>query len=233
MKTIVLSFKMLIKHILRDGMLYVICIAPVFIVGLVDWILPQFIASILPFDIKPYYLLLDLFIAVLIPYLFCFASSMAILEEIDENISPYLSVTPLGKQGYLISRLILPAAISAVITFFILFFGSLTNLSVLEALLLSVFMALISIISSMLVVVFAKNKVEGMAISKMSGLSMLGLFIPFFIHNNIQYFFGFMPTFWIAKFAITKDYLYILPITICIGIGGRVLFNWYQSKIEI
>lgn len=233
MKTILLSFKMLIKHISRDGMLYVICIAPVFMVGLIDWVVPQFVASILPFDIEPYYLLLDLFVAILVPYLFCFASSMAILEEIDQNVSPYLAVTPLGKRGYLVSRLILPAAISAVITFLMLVVGSLTRLSLLEALLLSIFMAFVAVISSMMVVVFAKNKVEGMAISKMSGLIMIGLFIPFFIHDNIQYLFGFMPTFWIAKLAITKDYLYVLPIIICIGLGIKFLVNRYQSKIEI
>lgn len=228
-----MSFKILVRHIARDGMLYVICVAPVFVVGLIDWVVPEFVAPILPFDIQPYYLLLDLFVAILVPYLVCFACSMTILEEIDQNVSPYLALTPLGKGGYIVSRLVLPEAISAGVTFVMLAVGSLTRLSVLEAMLISVFMTLVAVICSMMVVVFAKNKVEGMALSKMSGLIMIGLFIPFLVHNNVQYIFGFMPTFWIAKFAITKQYIYLLPAIGCIALWLKLLAKGYRSEIEI
>ena len=222
---------MLMQHISKDRMLFVLCVAPIAVVTLFGWVLPQYVAPHLPFAIAPYYLLLDLLMAVLAPYLFCFASSMAILEEIDSNVSAYFAVTPLGKTGYMLSRLFLPAAISAVITWSILLIWALTFQSPIEALLISMFMSLSALISSMLIVSISNNKVEGMAVSKMSGLIMIGLFIPFFITENIQYIFGFLPTFWIAKFSITKDWIYIIPVVACSSIWIGVLLKGYQAKI--
>lgn len=232
MRAILLSFKMLIKHISRDGMLLMVCIAPVLMIALLYWVLPQFIEPILPFDIKPYYLIFDLFSAIMISYIFCFASSMAVLEELDDNISPYLSVTPLGKVGYLVSRLLIPAVISILVTICILNIWSFTKPTTIDIVVISIFLSLCSVIASMLVIVVAKNKVEGMAMSKLSGLIMIGLFIPFFVYGDIQYLFGFLPTLWIAKFAITHDYLYLIPTAICTVVWIALLLRKYQRKIE-
>lgn len=39
------------------------------------------------------------------------------------------------------------------------------------------------------------NKVEGMALAKVSALVMVGLIIPFVITDSIQYVFSFIPSF--------------------------------------
>ena len=50
----------------------------------------------------------------LAPAMFCFAAAMVVLEERDEGAwLPYLCITPLGRNGYLISRLGVPAVLAA------------------------------------------------------------------------------------------------------------------------
>ena len=172
-----------------------------------------------------------LMIAAMTPYLFCFASSLAILEEIDDHIATYLSVTPVGKDGYLFSRLILPSIVSAVITVLLMTFYSLSNISIMMIVVLSISTAILAIITSMIVVCVAKNKVEGMAISKISGLLLVGLFIPSFITGNIQYLFGVIPSFWIAKLALLENYLYLFPLITCSTIWIVRLQKTYRNKL--
>ena len=231
MRATIASFNMLLKHISRDGMLILISVAPLLMVVLFSYILPTYIEQILPFELSRYYILLDLMIAAMTPYLFCFASSLAILEEIDDHIATYLSVTPVGKDGYLFSRLILPSIVSAVITVLLMTFYSLSNISIMMIVVLSISTAILAIITSMIVVCVAKNKVEGMAISKISGLLLVGLFIPSFITGNIQYLFGVIPSFWIAKLALSENYLYVFPLITCSTIWIVRLQKTYRNKL--
>lgn len=54
---------------------------------------------------------------------------MVMLGEIDDNISKYLIITPIGKSGYLISRLGIPAILAFAITVILLLTFSLTKIS--------------------------------------------------------------------------------------------------------
>lgn len=230
-KALKVSLLMLIKQISHDGMLIMACFAPILLGVVLYYILPKYIEPYLSFNISNYYLILDLMVAVMTSFLFCFVSTLTILEEMDDNIAPYMIVTPLGKRGYLISRLFIPAIIAAFITIIPLSFWSLSNLSLLMAIVISSSSSLLSIITSMLVIVLAKNKVEGIALSKISGILLIGFFIPFFVQDSYQYLFSFLPSFWIAKMAITNTYLYLIPMLICSFIWLLTLLHIYKRKL--
>lgn len=213
MNAVINSFKMFIKEILRDSMLAVVIICPIlagtvfhFGIPLLDKVIGvQFhIDPVL----QPFYLLFDLFLVVLTPYMFCFASSMVIISEFDDNISNYITVTPVGKTGYLVSRLVFPSIISCFVSIIVLSVFALSSPSLLMIILLSIFSSILCIIPSLIIVSFSKNKVEGMAFAKVSGLLLVGVIIPFFIDNNAQYIFSFMPSFWISKFILTNNILF-------------------------
>lgn len=51
----------------------------------------------------------------------------------------------------------------------------------------------------MMIVAFAANRVEGLAISKLTGITMIGLIIPWFIFDSKLWFLGFLPTFWLGQ----------------------------------
>lgn len=233
MKPILNSFKMFIKEILRDSMLAVVLISPI-LAGIAFHFgipfLDNIIVNKLNIDpiFQPYYLLFDLFLAILTPYMFCFASSMVIISEFDDNIANYISVTPVGKTGYLVSRLVFPSIISCFIGIIVLLIFSLSNLPLYIITLLSVFSSILCIIPSLIIVSFSKNKVEGMAFAKLSGLILIGIIIPFFIHDNNQYIFSFMPSFWISKFALTSNILFS-----AFAIFSSLIWIYFLYKIFI
>lgn len=57
------------------------------------------------FSLQPYYPMFDLFLSIMAPVLLCFAFAMITLEEIDDKVSRYFSITPLGKSGYIFQGL--------------------------------------------------------------------------------------------------------------------------------
>ena len=228
MKALTASFKIFLVQISRDFMLYVICIVPLLVsfvfrfgVPYLDRLLSGYFqtATIL----SDYYLLFDLFLASITPMMFCFVSSLVILSEYDENITNYLAVTPIGKKGYLFSRLIIPAAISCAISFILVFFFSLTVWTPLMIFTVSALSGIASILFSLLIVSFSHNRVEGLAIGKFSTLLMLGLPVPFFLLSNVQYLFAFLPSFWIAKLRVENNYLFVFP-AIAVSLIWIVLF---------
>lgn len=121
----------------RDMMLVVVCFAPVLAGVFFKFAIPCIERMLIDWTgagalLAPYYGLCDLLFAMLTPVMFCFAAAMAMLEEHDDYIQQYLFITTLGRKGYLISRIGLPAAIALVVTVVLLPVFKLTALSVLE-----------------------------------------------------------------------------------------------------
>ena len=78
----------------------------------------------------PYYRLIDIGYSLLAPAMFCFVSAMVVLEERDEGLASYSAITPLGKKGYLLSRLGIPAVCATVLTGLLLLPFSVSRLQI-------------------------------------------------------------------------------------------------------
>jgi fluoroquinolone transport system permease protein len=231
-----ISFLQFLNQLFKDAMLILLCMAPVLCgffllygVPFVQSLLIQYLS--MPDLLPPYYLLIDLFLGAMTPLLYCFAAAYVILGEIDDGISKYLAVTPIGKKGYLISRLGIPAMIAAVVSIVILRIFCLTELSFSTILIIAFMMSFLGLTEALLVVAISSNKVEGMAISKLTGLLFLGLPAPFFLTGNIQYVLFLLPSFWVAKFVLEKQILFMV-----IGLitsFGWILFLYQKFKKKI
>ena len=236
-KVIAIAFLQFLKQLLKDAMLILLCVAPVlcglfFQIGipLIQSLLTQYLNK--PELLPPYYLLFDLLLASVTPLLFCFASAYVILGEIDDGISRYLAVTPIGKKGYLISRLVIPTIFAYIVSVIIMSIFKLTALSLVRILVLSLMSSLLGLIEALLVVSISSNKVEGMAVSKLSGIFFLGLPAPFFISGNIQYLLFFLPTFWLAKYAINQQILTALIGILITIVWIILLYKKFKNKIN-
>lgn len=214
-KRLSISFMQYLNQIARDAMLFLSCLAPVLYGLFMKFGIPaaeKFLTGYYSREevLVPYFLIFDLFLVVLTPMMFSFASSMVILGEIDDGITKYMSVTPLGRGGYLISRLILPLTLSIVVSIIVMNVFSLDIISFEMIILLSFLSSVLGFITTMMVVSLSTNKVEGMAITKMSGISMIGIILPFFVLTRIQYLAIMLPSFWMAKFALEGKITYLI-----------------------
>lgn len=232
-KAIRLSFFQMVLTMRRDMMLFVSCLAPV-PAGL-------FFRFAIPFSeavltdcfhtaavISPYYRLADILYAMLPPTMFCFVSAMVSLEETDEKTAAYLFITPLGKAGYLAARFGVPSAAAFLVTIVLLPVFKLTALSPVTILLLTAAGTLQGIIAALLILTVSSNKLEGMAVAKLSSSTILGAAVPFFIQSDVQYTISPLPSFWIGKAISENVMLYMLPAFALSAMWICLLLKRYQ-----
>lgn len=236
MKAIRSCFIQMLLYMRRDMMLSASCLVPL-LAGLLFRFGIPFLEAILidcfhiPAVIAPYYRLIDVFFVMLSPTMFCFVSAMVALEEADEKTANYLFITPLRKTGYLSARFGVPAIAAFLVTLILLPLFKLTTLSPNAILMLAAAGTLQGIIVGLLVLTLSSNKLEGMAVAKLSMLTILGTVIPFFIKDNVQYVLFLLPSFWIGKAACENILLFILPSFALSAIWIYLLLKWYcKSK---
>lgn len=236
MKAIRLSFFQMIAYMRRDLMLFVACLVPILAGIAFKFLIPVLETALTNwFDlssvISPYYELIDLLLTMLAPTIFCFVSAMIVLEETDEKTGAYLFITPLGKIGYLIARFGIPLAFAFVITLIILPVFKLTPLSFGEMFLLSFSGALQGLLVALLIVTLSSNKLEGMAISKLSSTIIFAAVVPYVLTSNVQFVVSPLPSFWIGKAICDNSLLYMLPAIALSALWIFILLRRYLKKI--
>lgn len=236
MKIIFRSFLQMMRAICHDMMLFAVCLGPVLCGILFKFGIPlleYFLCTQLQKKefLAPYYGLLDIFFAMLASVLFCYTAAMVVLEENDDKVIRYLFVTRLGKKGYLISRFGIPSGIAFVFTLVLLTFFSLTKPGIAERLLLGLSGACMGLIVALIVVVFSTNKLEGMAMIKLSTVIMLGGVAPYFVEHPVKYLLAPLPSFWMGK-GMLEGSLWSFGISLMVSIVWIVaLFIKFQKKI--
>lgn len=236
MKAIRLSFFQMLAYLRRDMMLFAACLAPVLAELLFRFAIPLLEAALTDWFhqsaiLSPYYALIDILFSMLSPTMFCFVSAMVALEENDEKTAQYLFIIPLGKLGYLTARFGVPAAAGFLITVILLPAFKLTAFSPIAILLLAAGGTLQGMMVALLVVTFSSNKLEGMAVTKLSTLPVFGAAIPFFIKGNVQYMLSPLPSFWIGKAIVEHTIMYMLPAFPLSLVWIYVLLKRYLRKI--
>ena len=236
MRAIRLSFFQMLAYMRRDMMLFAACLAPILAGLLFRFGVPFLEAALTDWFhisaiISPYYALIDILFAMLSPVMFCFVSAMISLEEADEKTAAYLFITPLGRNGYLVARFCLPAVAAFLVTVVLLPACKLTSLSPAEIVLLAAGGALQGIIISLLILTFSSNKLEGMAVTKLSSLMIFGAAVPFFIKHNVQYVISPLPSYWIGKAILENALPYMLPAFILSAMWICFLLGRYLRKI--
>ena len=219
MKRILSSTIQVFRQIKSDPMMFTACFTPFVMGTLIKFGIP-FLERITDFSLQAYYPIFDLLLSIMAPVLLCFAFAMITLEEIDDKVSRYFSITPLGKSGYLFTRLGVPSIISAVIAFIVLLLFSLEKLSIGMTICLALLGSVQAIIVSLMIITLSSNKLEGMAVTKLAALTLLGIPAPFFIDSYYQFSVGFLPSFWVAKAMQNEAVLYF-------SIGLMVALVWY------
>jgi fluoroquinolone transport system permease protein len=205
----------------RDPMLLLLLLAPwlagsALRIGLP--LLQPVLMDAFSFDLIPWYPLADMLMLMLAPLLAGMLCGFLMLDERDEGVAVYYSVTPLGGGGYLTTRLLLPVLWSVVIAPLLSALLSLTHPDMLHIVLVALCGGLFGASLALLLLAFAGNKVEGLAISKIMGLLMLPMIIPFITDSPLGYLAGAFPAFWMG--ALFKGPLYMLPAALI------VCFSW-------
>ena len=90
---------------------------------------------------------------------------------------------------------------------------------------------LLRILVAMLIVVFSHNRVEGMALAKISGQILFGLPVPFLLPGGYQYLFSWLPSFWIAKIFADQAYWGIAPAILVSAAWIWIQYKRFEKKL--
>lgn len=205
MKHTIKLFQIGLKQISKDGMLLVMIPIP-FLAGLFFKLAIPFINTILisefSFSITPWYGLADGMLICLTPMFVAMISAFLLLEERDEGLNAFYQITPAQGYSYLTARIGLPMLWAFFITIIVSGVFNLSSLSAGVILSGSLISSFTGIFLAMMVVSIAGNRVEGLALSKLMGISFLGLILIWLVPKPYYYVMAFLPSFWIGKLIL-------------------------------
>jgi fluoroquinolone transport system permease protein len=233
MKAIKVCTFQMFKQISSDMMLLMACFVPIIVGFLTKYLVPfgenRLMLSNGAEVLTPYYPLFDVFLGSVAPIMLCFATTMILLEEVDDKVSRTYSVSPLGKKGYLFVRLVIPTIISFLANILVMVLFSISGWSFGKLLVIAGLGSIQALIISMMIIVFSKNKLEGMAVTKMTALTLLGIPAPYFLTGALGYLPGFLPSFWIGKVTQTTS---AFPVLIALAVSALWIVFLYKRFMQ-
>jgi fluoroquinolone transport system permease protein len=190
-------------NIWRDSLLVYIVIVPWLMVLLLRLLIPgigAWFASAHGIDLTAYYPLILSFIVLQTSMMFGVIAGLLVLDERDAHTLTALRVTPLPLFGYVGYRFGMTLLVSIVTLVLVLPLTGLLPLAQLAAVLPAVVLSsLLGPVLALVMVVFANNKLEGLALMKGFGILLLGPLAAYFISSDWQLLFGVLPTYWPAR----------------------------------
>lgn len=224
----------------RDSMMMVMFISPL-LIGLAIRILHPFVSEqiehLFKFDITSSLIGIAGFFILLPPLLYGIVAGFIILDERDDGVLQYLTVTPLSRGGYLLYRISMPALAGFVVCApFVVLCDLLPHFTI-KLIPLLFLSASGAPLTALLMATFARNKVEALTMAKATSISFLPALVVFFTDSPFQFLSGIAPSFWIVKGIIAvynQDPFYPLFIAggVVITLGyTMVLIRKFFSKV--
>jgi fluoroquinolone transport system permease protein len=187
----------------RDAMLRWMIFLPLLITAAVRIVLPLLITRLdswLPLDLQPLYRpLMGALFFLLVPFLWGMLSGFLLLDQRDDHTLAALQITPLPLRHYLLYRLGAPTALGAVTVFILFPLADLGSLPVGARLMLALGAAPLAPLVALLMAALARNKVQGMALTKASGLLIVPALAAYFLPLPWRWLAAIAPTFWPAE----------------------------------
>ncbi len=230
------AYREFVKEIWQDIMFAALFFVPILMSMLFHFAIPLLEEELCEMQhvtqiIEPYYICFDLCIIMMTPIMFSFSGVMVILEELDNGLAHYLMVTPLGKSGYLWSRIGFMSVIAMTYASVITYIFRLSNISPGNIVVSSIIAAFVGALISFFVLAFAHNKVEGMALTKFSAFFVLGIPISIFIKEPFKYVGFFLPSFWATEYCVSSR---LSDLLLGLGVGILLLcygYHCFERKI--
>ncbi|MGP4081714.1 hypothetical protein ACTWQL_17550 [Pseudalkalibacillus sp. R45] len=190
-----------LKNIKRDLVLLMSLFAPLILATLLKFGFPpleRLVVTSFQVSLASYFPLMVVTCLLVTPFTVGMLSGFLILDERDEQILSYLSITPVSKSHFILYRLLFPVVICILAAGLLLYVNAWEVISLWELAVLLV-LSLEAPIVALMMAVFADNKVEGLALGKVISISVAAPIVGFFIDSEWKWIGFVFPPFWIAE----------------------------------
>ena len=221
-----------IRGTYRDPLLVMIVVAPVIWTTGVAVLTPRFTAMLderYGFDLVPYYpLVLTAFLLLTSIIIVGGLASFLVLDEVDAGTLTALRVTPVPLSIFFGYRAVTVMAVTTAYVIATMSFSGILEPGLLLALVpIGLLAGLAAVVTLLLIVAVAGNKIQGLAMVRGLGMLIAGLpCLPWFIHSGWNLAFGVLPPYWAAKaFWVASDHGTWWPYLVG-GIAYNVAVAW-------
>jgi fluoroquinolone transport system permease protein len=221
-----------IRGTYRDPLLVMIVVAPVIWTTGVAVLTPRFtemLAERYDFDLVPYYpLVLTAFLLLTSIIIVGGLASFLVLDEVDAGTLTALRVTPVPLSTFFAYR---AATVMVVTTAYVIATMSLSGIlepGLMRALVpIGLLAGLSAVVTLLLIVAIANNKIQGLAAVRGLGMLIAGLpCLPWFIHSSWNLAFGVLPPYWAAKaFWVASEHGTWWPFLLA-GVAYNIAVAW-------
>jgi fluoroquinolone transport system permease protein len=183
-----------LKIVFRDKTLTTIFLVPFVIILFLRYAVPL-AAQRFPV-VAGYYPVILAFFCYLVSSFPAFLASFVMLDEKDEDVLTVIKVMPFSLSDFLAYRMLFIVLAGTFFSSLAILLSGLAEMGPAPALALSFLFALSAPLTTLTVVTFAKNKIEGLSVLKgLSAVLMLPL-LSFFIASPWKFTLGVIPVFW-------------------------------------
>ncbi len=191
------------RSVQRDPLLRWTIVLPLALALAARWLFPVLVARLgvmFGADLLPYYRpLMGADLLLLPPLLVGMVVGFLLLDQRDDETLVALQVTPLPLGTYLAYRIAMPLLLSVGVSAAVLPLAGLAGIGLLPLLAAALTAAPLAPIAALFLAAFAGNKVQGFALTKVSGVLLLPPLAAYFVKSGWQHAFGLLPTYWPAR----------------------------------
>lgn len=165
-------------------------------------------------------------VALLIPAsLVGWVTGFLLLEDRDEGTLLALDVTPVGKSGFLAYRVGIAALVSLAITAYA-WPLIVPHLTIGTMVLLALLIAADAVASAVILPAIARNKVEGLALTKLTNIVSIAPLIAF-LPTPFRYVAGIVPTYWIGELLASASLPFALAAMLAVLVHAAVVVGLF------
>jgi len=188
-----------IKRLGTDNLMLVLSVYPFFlaVVGkfLVPFLRDTFIGQ---FDMALHYPAILAFFILANPYIYGALAALMLLDEREENVIQAIRVTPFTLGRYMVTKVVFFVIVSVVSGMVITEIVGLVELTLVESFIINGLLSLAAPFNMILINSFAKNRVEGFAVIKGTGIMIMLPLVAFYIPESYNLIAGVVPGYWPA-----------------------------------
>ncbi len=195
-----------IRQIFRDPIMLIMMIAPILIICIFKLMLvfaAPFLTTRFDIDVSPYYPYILAFTLLMMPGMLGIVTGFMMIDDKDGFIAELMSVTPLGRSGYIINRLSLSAFLSIIYSLTAYYVLNIIQLPFAVMAFLSLLLAMYSSIIGLLLFGGAEDKVKGLTFAKALNILTIFAFTDLLSLKWLTVISWIFPTYWVAE--VIKD----------------------------
>lgn len=219
------------KLIFRDPSLRSFLVLPTLLFVLVIWLLPHLVAK---YEfLEPYVPVMLVVCVIENTQMFCFISSMVLIDEKENNVASVYGVVPLSSLHYIVSRFLFPYLFTVLLNVILFVVQPFYEISWIHNITISLLAALVVPLYAVTLNIIAENRMKGLVYIKALNMLLLVPIAAFFVPEEIKHLFGVFPTHWIFQSIDNVTQGLSAGLMFEIGFVFLAGLTWFTSRLFI